>query len=223
MNKDKKLAIFLRRRGHSYSEINKKIGISKSTLSYWLKDISLPLGINNEILFRTKKNRARNITEYNRQRARLIWQKRETVKNEYSKQIDKLSAKELKLIGISLYWAEGDKKSKWTIMFCNADANLVKIMMRFFREICKIPENKFKPSIQIHDQQKSKIAEKYWSKVSRIPIKQFNKTVVQISSASKLKRPKNSLPHGTFRVYIFNARLVDKINGWIQGLAKQEK
>ena len=221
MNEKKQTAILLRKNGYSYSAISKKLNKSKSTLSYWLKDISLSKDIKRKISFNAKNGRAKSIIEYNHQRSRLVWQKRNSEINRYSHQISKISIKELKLIGISLYWAEGDKKSKWTIMFCNADANMIKVMMRFFREVCHVPEKKFKPSVQIHDQNKDKISKKYWSKISSIPIKQFNKTVVQISRASKFKRPKNSLPYGTFRVYIFDKRLVDKINGWISGLANQ--
>jgi len=37
----KQSAVKLRQKGKSYSEISKKINISKSTLSYWLKGIFL--------------------------------------------------------------------------------------------------------------------------------------------------------------------------------------
>src|SRR3989344_4443345 len=36
------LAIKLRRRGMSYSQIKAKLGVSKGTLSYWLRDYPLP-------------------------------------------------------------------------------------------------------------------------------------------------------------------------------------
>src|SRR3989338_4061548 len=38
---DREKALLLRKRGESYSQIKKQLGISKSTLSYWLRDYPL--------------------------------------------------------------------------------------------------------------------------------------------------------------------------------------
>ena len=49
MRKDKNLAIKLRKQGYSYNQINDKLGISKSTLSYWLRDIKISSQAQNKI------------------------------------------------------------------------------------------------------------------------------------------------------------------------------
>ncbi len=40
--------------------------------------------------------------------------------------------------------------------------------MRFLREICRVPENKFRASIHTFTHANVEKTEKYWSKISRI-------------------------------------------------------
>ena len=56
----------------NYNQITRSLGIPKSTLSYWLKDVSLSKRVQKEILARSQKIWAKNITEYNKKRSKLI-------------------------------------------------------------------------------------------------------------------------------------------------------
>ena len=56
----------------------------------------------------------------------------------------------------------------------------------------------------------------YWSGISQIPTKQFFKTSDQLSKSSKQK--KDSLPYGTFSIYICDTSLFLKLSGWMQGV-----
>ncbi|MDD5255480.1 MAG: hypothetical protein PHR11_05460, partial [Candidatus Omnitrophica bacterium] len=79
-----------------------------------------------------------------------------------------------------------------------------------------VPENKFRGMVHIHPHLNREQAETFWSKTSRIPLKQFHKTQFGISRASKHKR--DSLPLGTFRIVVCDTRLKSKIQGWINGI-----
>jgi hypothetical protein len=109
---------------------------------------------------------------------------------------------------------------RWCVVFCNSDPQIVKLMMKFFRRVCNVPEIKFKPQIQIHPNIEENIAKQYWSKITGLPIQQFRKTLKQVSKSSKFKRDKQALPYGVFRLYISDVNLVHKIRGWLKGLAK---
>lgn len=219
MKQDKIRAIKLRKQGKSYNDINRLIGVPKSTLSYWLKDVKLSKKVENSIIKKARRKWAKNITEYNIKRAKIARKNRLKMQDSASKEISKLSKKDLKLIGTALYWAEGYKKTNWQVLFCNSDPEMVKIMIRFFREICKIDKNKFRPNVQIHLNISENTAKKYWSKIVNLPVNSFKTTLYQ-SKASKGRRPKNSLPYGTFRLGINDVKLVNKIKGWITGLYK---
>ena len=61
-------------------------------------------------------------------------------------------------------------------------------------------------------------AEKYWSEITNIPISQFYKTYSKPSVASKGK--KDSLPFGTFDIYVCDTKLFLTIMGWIEGIKR---
>jgi len=223
MQTKKQEAIQLRKLGKSYNEITKRLGIPKSTLSTWLKGIKMSPMVEQKILNNAQKIWAKSITDYNKKRASLIEDKWQKFEKKISKEINKLSAEKIKLIGTVLYWAEGYKKTRWTAMFCNSDPDMVHLMMKFLREICLIPEEKLKPQIQIHVNISEKTAKRYWSQISNLPIEQFRKTLRQTSRNSKNIRAKNTLPYGVFRIYISDVELVHKLKGWIKGLIERSE
>lgn len=97
---------------------------------------------------------------------------------------------------------------------------MIKIIMKFFRNVCKVPEHKFRANVQIYpniSEEKSKI---FWSKISGISLAQFSKTQTIISKSSKFKRSPNTLPYGTFGIEVSDVNLVNRIKGWILGLTK---
>ena len=107
-NNKKHKAISLRLLGESYNVISRKLGIPKSTLSFWFQGNFFDI-IKKENYTRVQQKWAQNITVYNKKRALLIQNARKKKQEFFSKKVEKISQKELFLIGTSLYWAEGYK------------------------------------------------------------------------------------------------------------------
>jgi len=211
---EKKLAINLRRQGWSMNEIKDKVRVSKSSISLWVRNIELTddqrKGLSQKGL--TKESiEKRRATRLGRENAR-----RQLISDAAEKEIDTLSEKELKLIGTALYWAEGGKANRGSAQLSNGDPRIIRLMMKFFKEICKIPDEKFRGHIHIHPHLNVKRAEEYWSSISKIPISQFYKTYSKPNKASQNK--KDSLPFGTFDIYVHSTELFLKIMGWIKGI-----
>jgi len=220
MRPDKNKAISLRKRGNSYNEISKILGVPKSTLSLWLRDIKMLPEVEKIFLDRIRKKWSKSITDFNKKQGEIAKEKSEKRKQIAMKDIRRISKRELMLIGIALYWAEGHKKSRWSLRFTNSDPSMIRLIMRFFREICKIPEDKMKAAVQIHPNTTSKKAINYWSKISGISRNNFNKTYSRVTPSSKFKRPPNTLPYGTLSIDVCNIEIADKVKGWIRGIAK---
>lgn len=89
--------------------------------------------------------------------------------------------------------------------------------MRFFREICVVPESKFRGHLHIHEHLDYRTAEKYWSNITGIDSSQLFKSYRKQSFASQNK--KDSLPMGTFDIYVMDTQLFYKIVGWIRGIS----
>jgi len=201
----------LREKGLSYKEILEEINISKSTLSIWLREIEL-----------TPDQKKRLTNKMDRVRYEVA--KRKVAQRiERTKYIIKEAKTEAKtflknpmfLTGISLYWAEGAKNPKESVRFSNSDEAMVRLIMKWFRGVCGVPEEKFRVHVHIHNLHSRKNVCAFWSKVTGIPLKQFYKTYIKSTS---LGQRKNVLYNGTCSIVVNDRKLFRKIMGWKLGL-----
>ncbi|PIR66218.1 MAG: hypothetical protein COU51_05035 [Parcubacteria group bacterium CG10_big_fil_rev_8_21_14_0_10_36_14] len=209
---EKQKARELRKQGLSMNEIRNKLKVSKSSVSIWVRDVELTERQKQEL---SKKGIKTEVVE-KRRNTRLYRERiqRQTVVNKAKKDITKFSEKDLFLTGVVFYWAEGGKTQRGLVRFSNGDPNAIEVMMKFFRKTCAVPEKKFRGHIHIHCHLDVKKAEKYWSEVTKIPIKQFFKTYNKPNKSSKNTR--TSLPYGTFDIYVCDTKLFLKLKGWAE-------
>jgi len=203
----------LRVEGYSLNEISRTLGVAKSSVSLWVRDIVLSesqenylkeKGFYREAIERRRTSRLANEKE-----------KREQVILAAEKSITKISSKQLWFLGTMLYWAEGGKTQR-LVRFSNGDPEMIKIMMAFFKRVCEVPDRKFRGYIHIHPHLDYIEAETYWSVISGIPLDQFFKTYRMPNKSSQNK--KNSLPYGVFDIYVLDTKLFLKITGWARGI-----
>lgn len=214
---DKRRAIELRIQGKTFGEIISIVpSLAKSTLSGWLKNVKLTP--------EQEKRLEGNIERVTYDaRARSAWSKKQRridqtklIIEQAKKELPSLISNPLFLLGLSLYWAEGNKATE-QIQFSNSDPRLIKIMMRWFRKICKVPEEKLKIHIYIHEVYQNENCENFWSEITGIPVSKFGKTTYK-PSPHKVK--KNLDYKGLCRIDICNVVLFRKIMGWQQGISK---
>jgi len=216
-------AIDLRKQGFSYNEISGKLKIPKSTLSLWLSNIELSQKAKDRISARVNKGSIAGLLKRNKNQTILAQKRADEIRRLAKIETLGLLRNRLFLTGISLYWAEGYKKgaygSKWkAVDFANSDPDLVRIMMKFFRKICKVENSKIKIQLIAHKNVDIKKAIRFWSNLTKIPESQFIKTCCAVSIYSKGKRNKNSLTQGTVHIRINDVKLFFRIIGWIDGL-----
>jgi len=217
-NLEKKLqAQKLRRKGYSYPQIQKILNVPKSTLSGWCRDIALTekqaLKLFNNKLRGAAKGR---IIGAKRQQARRLKEIQDMM-FEGRREVGTLLAKDRFIAGISLYSAEGTKTDK-SCSFSNSDPKLIKFMADWFREFCKVPENKLRGAIWIHDNLDADEARKYWSSLTGIPESQFYKTYIAKNKVNSSKIRKNIHNYGVFSVRFSDAKVHRKLMGWIAGV-----
>lgn len=211
---ERKEAIKLREEGCSLKEICKILNVAKSSVSTWVRNVQLT---QDQIKHLKEKGFYKEIIEKRRFTRLLNEQsKRQKIIDFAKNEIKSLSTRELWLIGTILYWAEGGKTNRSLVRFSNSDTETIKFMMVFFRKVCKVPEKSFRGYLHIHPHLDHIEAEKYWSSVTQIPLNQFYKTNRKLSIASQQK--KDSIPLGTFDIYICDTQLFLKIFGWMQGV-----
>ncbi len=207
----KREAIRLRKQGLPYSAIKKTLRVSKSSLSLWLRDVELSPKQKKKILVGLEKSRYAGAMQKRADRNRRI----EIVRSQARKEFLGLSKNPLFFTGLALYAAEGDKNSMERVKFANSDPYLIVLMMRWFREICLVPESKFRIALHIHNLHSNRSVTSFWVSRVSLPKSQFYKLYVKQST---LKHRRNVLYNGTCSVIISSKDLFRKIMTWKQML-----
>lgn len=206
----KNLARRLRQSGKSYSEILNVVKVSKSTISVWLRDMPLS---QKQIAELTGRNKSRYSGSKARQKARIDLTKK-IIRQSKIESTNYLNDK-LFLSGLMLYWAEGTKRGGEIVNFSNSDPNMIKLMMKWFRKVCNVKEEKFRIQVHMHSLLHGNVIRNYWSNITGIKQNQFHKLIIKKTS---LGHRKNVLYYGTCCIRICDKNLFRKIMGWKIGV-----
>lgn len=211
----------LREGGLTFKEILEKFPfLGKGTISGWVRDIILTPEQEGRILEKCLNGR-RGLMEYNKKKHVESIKNAQKIISEAKREIGKINKRDLTIAGSALYWAEGSKTSKYHIDFINSDPKIITLIMKFFREICQVEENKFKCALFLHPGLDEKTALNFWSEVTDVPLSQFVKTHRKPSINSKGKMH-NILYKGTLRIYICDTKKICKVRGFIEGLSNHQ-
>ena len=215
----REIALAMRREGHSYREIQAVVGVSKSTLSLWLRDVPLT-----EDQQRTLAMRGPVATRKNSQAARANATRRRThVQAQARDQITRLEESELFVAGVVAYWAEGSKNKPWRfgqgVIFINSDPGFIQLFLQWLALIGVGPERlHFK--LMIHESADVPASLQYWSAVVGVPPAEFGNTQLKRHNPKTVRRNVGDDYHGCLIVYVRrSAELCLQIAGWCEGLA----
>jgi len=207
----KNRAVLLRKKGLSYSEIQEALGdIPKSTLSNWIGNLSL----NKTQLERLKKKSLAKGQVGRLKGAhanRQIAQRRvEEIQKGAEKEFLKLSQNRLFLIGVALYWAEGNQKTK-RFQFTNSNPEMIRVMMRWLKDICNVEDSEIKYRLFIHDIYSNERCEEFWADIVGEPLSKFLKTIYKSNSHKTKKNPNYK---GCLKIDVKGSELYWKVQKW---------
>ena len=210
----------LRQSGVSIIKIAEILKVSKSTVSTWVKDIILSIEQLEDL-----RNSSLKGAELGRLKSALIQKKKWLERKENArvigkKIIDKLNRRELLLVGIALYWAEGSKKKR-TIEFCNSDPLMIKLFLRWLKICFNIKTKELRCRIGINEihKERENVVKKYWIEITKIPINQFTKTSFKKVQSKKIY-DNIEAHYGTLSIIVTKpSRFYLDILGLIDGLA----
>ena len=219
----KVLAQELRRKGLSISEIAEKLGIQRSgSISKWCCDISLTPEQIERLAEKQKSGSYKGRMKFLERLRKTRMKEVALFRKQGIKEVGKLSNRDIFLSGVAMYWSEGyTYPGGEQVGFTNSDPKMILFILKWFKEICQISDNKFSLQVKINKIHKDRIqeVENYWSKFTGIPLTQFNKTVL-IKTKSKKIYPNHNNHYGTLRITIRQGtQLRRKIHGWIEGLS----
>lgn len=198
------------------NEIVEKTGYSKSSVSGWTYDIILTkrqkerLSQNGRSMESVEKRRKSRLFNESKKRQNFI--------NDAKKDFSNLPQRELKIIGSMIYWGEGGKTSRNVACISNSNPVIIKVIMRYFREVCGVPNSKFRASVHTFTHANIEKTISYWARVSGIPKEYFYKPYIKQSSTSLNKR--KTLPFGTLDIYVCDTKVFLTIMGGLRRFLK---
>jgi transcriptional regulator with XRE-family HTH domain len=216
----------LRKLGLSYTEIHEKVPVSKSTLSLWLSDIALTQEQRQRLL--AKMVAAQPLASQTLKRNRIL--RTEIIIKEAKKEIGKISERDLWLLGVFLYWAEGHKQKEHNpsrgVMFNNSDPSMIKFYLKWLNVCLKIPSENIWFEIYIHKtyQKAEKDLKDYWSKITNFPVSKFDRIYLKKNKVHSFRKNRGDNYWGVLRIGVKKSTdLNRKITGWVEGICSNLK
>lgn len=219
--KEKQKAITLRKKGLSYNEILKLVSVSKSTLSVWLRAVSIAERHKQRF---TDKRRQAQIKAQQACREKRIKITAE-IKSAALKNIKYINKRELWLIGVALYWAEGSKEHQTStrVQFSNSDPKMIKLFLQWLRRCCRVSNDEIIFAIYLHEtvfERKEEI-KKYWSEITGFSLDRFQSIVWKKNKINTKRKNIGNDYYGLLRVIVRRSTNFNrKISGWIEGVCK---
>jgi len=200
----KNKALELRGKGMSYSQIKTSLGISKSTLSGWLKDIPLTKeqlqALRDSNHLKIEKTRAtKKLNKDNRRKA--VYEK---VALDIENNNDSLF-----ISGFFLYWGEGTKTAEYTVSFTNSDPSMVRFFI-YWMSLLGISKNDLRVKLHLYNNQKEAELINFWSQLTEIPVTNFNKSYIKKTDDSK-KNYQGLFGYGTCVVAYHNRDIYEYV------------
>ncbi|MEU9114080.1 hypothetical protein AB0D04_20415 [Streptomyces sp. NPDC048483] len=204
----------LRKQGRTYDEIVAELGVAKSSVSLWVRDLPKPRK-SPEAMHQMREARW---APYRAARDRAI----EETKTEAFSEIGQLTDRDLFLIGVSLYWSEGSKSKPYQrrerVIFVNSDPGMIKVFMAWLALLDVEPEH-LRFCVMIHESADVEGAERYWADLVGINVSSLCKTVLKKHNPKTVRKNVGDEYHGCFVVRVLQcADLYRRIEGWWSGI-----
>ena len=215
MRKDKDKAFEMRRSGKTYREIEKELGISRSTLSNWFREVSWSKHLKTQYTNRTwSKDQHLLMHQARRNKLNSLYKQAE---QEASEQYKTYKQDPLFWAGLMVYAGEGEKRSKHLVRITNTEFYLHKIFIAFLAKYLSVTREKVRLCLILYPDLNESLCKEMWSNLLNIPRTQFHKTQV-ITGKEKVKR----LQYGIGMSIISSTVLKKKLMKWLS-LAQDEK
>jgi predicted transcriptional regulator len=198
-------ATSLRKRGFTYEEISKMVGVSKSSVSNWFSRETWSQSIS------ASKSNSKRISLLNTSRGNQNKKMYAEAERSAVTEFKHYKNNPLFIAGLMLYVGEGDNKHRRLIRLANSREEIHRIFISFIIEYLGVPREKIKFWILLYPDLDPLKCSKHWSKALKLPISQFYK--YQVIQGKSTKR---TLHFGVGNTIIGSTVLKTKLNKWIE-------
>ncbi|MEU5753184.1 hypothetical protein [Streptomyces sp. NPDC047829] len=206
----------LRLQGWTYDRIQVELGCSKSSISLWVRDLPKP--------------ERREPSEQAKLAARKRWEHelavrdaaREQTKSAARQEVGRMTERELFLLGVGLYWAEGAKDKIYSrreyVLFVNSDPDMIKVFIAWL-ELLEVERERLRFRVMIHENADVPAAERHWASLVGTDTTRFGKTTLKKHNPKTVRKNVGDHYRGCLVISVVqSADLYRRIEGWWHGI-----
>jgi transcriptional regulator with XRE-family HTH domain len=205
----------LRQQGLDYNRIAAELGVSKGSISLWVRDLPRPERLSYD---ECCKRQAEAVARYWAAERPLREAAREAISATAAAQISTLSDRETIIAGAVAYWCEGAKNKPYRrqdrVNFINSDPAMIKFFLRFLG-VAGIPLDQVSFRVYVHESADVAAAQQFWLEVTRAHPAQFRSPTLKRHNPRTVRKNSGDDYHGCLRIDVLRGTsLYRKIEGW---------
>jgi len=206
----------LRARGYTYLEIVAELGVSKSSVSLWCRDMPRVGRLSKEEI---RKRNAEGVSAFWAEESPRREARRQAVSDRAAAKIGSLTDREILIAGAMAYWCEGAKNKPYRrfdndVSFINSDPKLILFFLRFLTA-AGIARDRIYCRLSIHESADVAGAEKFWRQITGLPDDQFRRPTLKRHSPKTNRKNTGDDYYGCLIVRVRGgSELYRQIEGW---------
>lgn len=209
-------ALYFRKRGFSYSEIVRVVGVSKGTISAWFRKKAFSKKVTADNVRRATRENVKRLSLLNK--AKASERRRRYAEAEQSSRTEFRHFKKDPLFaaGLVCYSCCGDKKESSSIRLTSTDVFQHALFVRFAKEYLGVAHEEIRCWLLLYENLDEQVCKRHWSAHTKLKATQFRR------SQRINQRAKNAaLQHGTGNTIIGSTVLKKKLLCWLELLQKE--
>jgi hypothetical protein len=205
----------LREQGFDYNQIAAELGVSKSSVSLWVRDMPRPPGLSYE---ECRKRIAEGVRRYWAAERPVREAARQAAHAAAAAQIGTLSDRETIIAGAVAYWCEGGKNKPHRradrVSFINSDPALIRFFLHFLN-VAGIATDQMIFRVYVHESADAGAAERFWREVTHAHADRFRRPTLKRHNPRTVRKNVGADYHGCLRIDVRRStELYRKIEGW---------
>jgi transcriptional regulator with XRE-family HTH domain len=205
----------LRALGRTYDEIATALGVSKGSVSLWVRDLPRPGRLS---YAESRRRNAKALTAYWATRRLERAASRAATVATAANEIGALDDREVLIAGAIAYWCEGTKNrespSKDRVVFINSDPRLILFYLRFLAA-AGVSSDRLIGRVSIHESADVDRAQRFWLALTGLDPEQFRRPTLKRHNPKTVRKNTGDGYHGCLVISVRqSSELYRQIEGW---------
>ncbi len=205
----------LRGQGLGYEQIAAALGVAKSSVSLWVRDLPRPARLS---YAECRKRSAEGVERYWAAERPAREARRAAAREAAAAQIGDLSDREILIAGAIAYWCEGAKSKPYRlaeeVKFINSDPHLILFFIRFLDQ-AGIGRERLRYRLHIHQTADVQAATRYWTELIKAEPEQFHRPNIKRGNPRTRRKNVGADYHGCLQIRVsMSSELYRQIDGW---------